>query len=536
MASWIGGVRCDYRNEHRLDLQCSFQAGSGNSFQYRLRFYADGRSAYSETMTLTKYDDAHTFSATISRLNPNTSYSCYAVVYYRETSSSSWRVTSVESDTVSVLTYPECPSFITLEETSSETDSDCEVLITIDKGDNGSGNGITYYYCYDTRSGTKRNMTEFSGNSAVISGLAHDTTYYFTIFAGNNATEFDGVVGDTTKYRSLTTSARVYTPVINLIYPVVPTEAQYANGGSGRSIYVSVNAISGVSSYEWRYYTDEQKENNDYYNTTTTTNSTTLTNELMQPNTKYNVVCIAKYSSGSTSGLSTVQYTTTYAQPPTSVISCNRINNSQIQITLSNDGKYSGLVIHSSLASNGKFAETTNWTKSGNIITVNTSDSASRWFRIYVKNSTGLYDSNKYLSCESANPKPQLWDWDISNGEASALQTQNSYKALTNKEKTTNFNHLVFNDMCAKAKEILEYCEESWMDTYATYNNTLMVNYDYTLYAYKYNSLRLNTYRAYNAAAQKGESMPTPVKKGDRLMAYHLTGIPTKLNAGIEAL
>ena len=90
--------------------------------------------------------------------------------------------------------------------------------------------------------------------------------------------------------------------------------------------------------------------------------------------------------------------------------------------------------------------------------------------------------------------------------------------------------------MCAKAKEILEYCEESWMDTYATYNNTLMVNYDYTLYAYKYNSLRLNTYRAYNAAAQKGESMPTPVKKGDKLMAYHLTGIPTKLNAGIEAL
>ena len=86
------------------------------------------------------------------------------------------------------------------------------------------------------------------------------------------------------------------------------------------------------------------------------------------------------------------------------------------------------------------------------------------------------------------------WSWSVSNGSATATQTSNAYNAVVNKKATTNFSHLVWNDMVDKVNEVIKAYSsgKTWDSTYATYANTKMSSTPFYLTAVKFNSLRNN--------------------------------------------
>lgn len=104
--------------------------------------------------------------------------------------------------------------------------------------------------------------------------------------------------------------------------------------------------------------------------------------------------------------------------------------------------------------------------------------------------------------------KPDPWDWNSSNGEASQADTYAAYRAFTDHSYTNKFIYTVWNDLVDKVKEVLEWkgnlnseIGEKLADVYgdnisasATYEDLLDRAYVYsddkTLYARKFNCLR----------------------------------------------
>ncbi len=88
------------------------------------------------------------------------------------------------------------------------------------------------------------------------------------------------------------------------------------------------------------------------------------------------------------------------------------------------------------------------------------------------------------------------WDWNSSNGVASASETYAAYSAIVNKTATTNFSHLVWEDMVDKVWEIIKAKTNWWDENYASLSGTksLPQNSDgkYELTAVAFNSLRNN--------------------------------------------
>ena len=104
--------------------------------------------------------------------------------------------------------------------------------------------------------------------------------------------------------------------------------------------------------------------------------------------------------------------------------------------------------------------------------------------------------------------RPDPWDWNSSNGEASQADTYTAYCAFANHSYTNKFIYTVWNDLVDKVKEVLEWkgnlntaIGEKLADVYggnisasATYEDLLDRAYVYsddkTLYARKFNCLR----------------------------------------------
>lgn len=117
------------------------------------------------------------------------------------------------------------------------------------------------------------------------------------------------------------------------------------------------------------------------------------------------------------------------------------------------------------------------------------------------------------------------WDWSISNGGASATQTQNAYTAVTTKGPLTDFSYLVWNDLCAKVKEYVEVKGFSWESHPLSYNNTIMTSSDKNVTADRMNSLRYNVWTGYNN-----------VSAGDIIYGSIFTELTESLNRGIALL
>lgn len=123
----------------------------------------------------------------------------------------------------------------------------------------------------------------------------------------------------------------------------------------------------------------------------------------------------------------------------------------------------------------------------------------------------------------------EKWDWNISNGTATAAQTKAALKALTSKGPTTDFSYLVWNDMCTKVQAIQNAAGKSWSTKYATFNNTKMTSSDRRITATRFNSLR------YNIGINESTGI-NEVDQGDIVMAWYFTTLANTMNIWIDKL
>lgn len=86
------------------------------------------------------------------------------------------------------------------------------------------------------------------------------------------------------------------------------------------------------------------------------------------------------------------------------------------------------------------------------------------------------------------------WDWEKSNGDATAAETLKAYNAVANKGFITDFKYTVWNDMVNKAATVIELRGGQWVvdEESTTKENTLMTDSDRFMTALRFNSLRWN--------------------------------------------
>jgi hypothetical protein len=102
------------------------------------------------------------------------------------------------------------------------------------------------------------------------------------------------------------------------------------------------------------------------------------------------------------------------------------------------------------------------------------------------------------FSTKSVFASVWMWDWQMSNGSATAEETRAAYNAIWNNEDTRNFSHLVWNDLVNKVKELLDVDVRAWDRKYLSYSDTLMNYPPYKLTADKFNSLTRNLTNLYD--------------------------------------
>ena len=85
------------------------------------------------------------------------------------------------------------------------------------------------------------------------------------------------------------------------------------------------------------------------------------------------------------------------------------------------------------------------------------------------------------------------WDWNASNGTATASQTRAAYNALITQGSTTSFSRYVWNDLVSKVNEVVRALNRTWNAQHTTMSGA-KANYLYSnLTAAMFNSVRLNT-------------------------------------------
>ena len=84
------------------------------------------------------------------------------------------------------------------------------------------------------------------------------------------------------------------------------------------------------------------------------------------------------------------------------------------------------------------------------------------------------------------------WDWGISNGSATAAQTQLAYAAITGQGALTDFSYLVWNDIVNKTYEVVADRNGEWNTDYGTLAQTLMTSTDKHMTARRFNAVIWN--------------------------------------------
>lgn len=125
------------------------------------------------------------------------------------------------------------------------------------------------------------------------------------------------------------------------------------------------------------------------------------------------------------------------------------------------------------------------------------------------------------------------WNWNRANSPqhyATGAQTIAAYNAVTGKGATTNFSYLVWNDMCAKVKEIRTFAGESeWNTTYGTYSSALMSSSDKRITAARFNNLK-------NQIASVIGISISNVAPGDKVLGSYFTTLTSRMNDWIDTL
>jgi hypothetical protein len=160
------------------------------------------------------------------------------------------------------------------------------------------------------------------------------------------------------------------------------------------------------------------------------------------------------------------------------------------------------------------------------------SENTTYYFYLYAYNSTHATDarSGTYSKTTLSN-KPALWSWSASNGNATAAQTAAAKTAVDGQGYTTDFSYLVWNDLCDKVKEVLDYTGGTWNSSAygLTLAQTKMSSSSKVLTAARFNSLRYNIGSHYSTGISE-------VSTGDTVYGSYFTTLATKINAWINSL
>lgn len=137
-----------------------------------------------------------------------------------------------------------------------------------------------------------------------------------------------------------------------------------------------------------------------------------------------------------------------------------------------------------------------------------------------------------------------LWTWDDCQtiegdvGEASDVETMSAYNAITRKMETTEFSYKVWNDLCAKTREVrrakgvsIEWKTHEQGYNFPSYFDTLMSNDDKILTAERFNSLRINI-----GSMTVLAGIPFPVVTGGEVVGRYFTILTEGINDVIREL
>lgn len=128
----------------------------------------------------------------------------------------------------------------------------------------------------------------------------------------------------------------------------------------------------------------------------------------------------------------------------------------------------------------------------------------------------------RYFTTE-AESNVDDWDWTISNGSASAAQTQLAYAAITGRGKCTDFSYLVWNDIVHKTYEVITDRGGAWNTDYGTLAETLMTATDKHMTAQRFNAV------VWNLAQYKTPNV-TRKNKGDPMLGSYFIDLTNSIN------
>lgn len=121
------------------------------------------------------------------------------------------------------------------------------------------------------------------------------------------------------------------------------------------------------------------------------------------------------------------------------------------------------------------------------------------------------------------------WDWNASNGDASAALTKAAKYAVDHKGSLSDFSYKVWNDMCKKVLNIENAAGLKWNPKYAEYLDTKMSSTDKVLTADRFNSLRYNIGRSYSTGIDE-------VNSGWPVLGSYFVTLTDCMNAWINEL
>lgn len=123
------------------------------------------------------------------------------------------------------------------------------------------------------------------------------------------------------------------------------------------------------------------------------------------------------------------------------------------------------------------------------------------------------------------------WEWNLSNGAATATLTSAAHTAVITQGAVSNFSYRVWNDLCSKVASVLDAAGLTWDDEYDTYLNTKMSDTDKELTAKRFNSLRYNIGSHYSTGIKEEDIAPGK----DVLGSYFIT-LASCVNNWIDTL
>ena len=121
------------------------------------------------------------------------------------------------------------------------------------------------------------------------------------------------------------------------------------------------------------------------------------------------------------------------------------------------------------------------------------------------------------------------WNWNASNGDASAALTKAAKYAVDHKGSLSDFSYKVWNDMCKKVLDIENAAGLKWNPKYAEYLDTKMSSTDKVLTADRFNSLRYNIGRSYSTGIDE-------VNSGWPVLGSYFVTLTDCMNAWINEL